>query len=123
MANHLHQPPRRWFQFRLRTLLIAVAVLAVPCAWVGYSLSWIRQRHEFLAMENVGSMQTDGVPISGGHPIAAPPEFKRAPGCLWLLRERGCFGVIVPRPLMPEAKRLFPEARIWELDLEMDDET
>jgi len=29
------------FSFRLRTLLIAVAVLAVPMARMGYSLRWI----------------------------------------------------------------------------------
>lgn len=32
------------FRFRLRTLLIAVTVLTVPMAWVGYSLSWIAER-------------------------------------------------------------------------------
>ena len=43
----LQPPRRRWFQFRLRTLLIAIAVLAVPCAWVGYQLNWIRARTAF----------------------------------------------------------------------------
>ena len=31
-------------RFRLRTLMIVVAVLAVPMAWVGYSLRWIEER-------------------------------------------------------------------------------
>jgi hypothetical protein len=36
--------PRRRFQFRLRTLLIAVALLAVACAYVGWQLKIVRQR-------------------------------------------------------------------------------
>lgn len=27
-------PPRRWFSFRLRTLLVVVAIVAVPLAWI-----------------------------------------------------------------------------------------
>ena len=27
-------PRRRWFRFRLRTLLIVVAVVAIPLAWI-----------------------------------------------------------------------------------------
>jgi hypothetical protein len=33
------EPPkreRRWFQFSLRTLLIVVTLLSVPCAYVGW---------------------------------------------------------------------------------------
>jgi hypothetical protein len=40
------EPTLRWYQFRLRTLLIGVAALAVASAWVGHQLDWIRQRHE-----------------------------------------------------------------------------
>ena len=29
-------PRRRWFQFRLRTMLIVVTVLRVPLAYVGW---------------------------------------------------------------------------------------
>jgi hypothetical protein len=41
-------PERRWFQFRLRTLLIAVALLAFPCWLVGEGLWTMHTRHEML---------------------------------------------------------------------------
>jgi len=37
-------PPRRWFRFRLRTLLIAIAVLAVPLAWL--AKEWRQTEYE-----------------------------------------------------------------------------
>jgi hypothetical protein len=36
--------PRRRFQFSLRTLLIGVTLLAVPCAYVGWQESTVRER-------------------------------------------------------------------------------
>jgi hypothetical protein len=36
--------PRRRFQFRLRTLLIGVTLLAVPCAYVGWQANVVRAR-------------------------------------------------------------------------------
>jgi hypothetical protein len=41
------EPPkrkRRSFQFSLRTLVIAVAVLAVPCAYVGWQAKIVKER-------------------------------------------------------------------------------
>ena len=43
----MNAPKRRWPQFSLRTMFVVVTVLAVPLGWIGYSLNWIRQRHEF----------------------------------------------------------------------------
>jgi hypothetical protein len=40
------KPIRLRSAFRLRTLFVVVAVLSILLAWVGYSLNWIRQRHE-----------------------------------------------------------------------------
>jgi hypothetical protein len=39
---------RRWFQFRLRTLLIVVTLLAVPCAYVGWQAAIVRERKSLL---------------------------------------------------------------------------
>src|SRR5262245_22598584 len=75
-------PPRRWFQFRLRTLLIAVAVLAVPCAWVGYSLRWIGERHRLLEDARFTLSAWD----------TAPPT---APAGLWLFGEQGATNLMV----------------------------
>ena len=46
------EPPkrkRRWFQFSLRTLMIGVALLAVPMGYVGWQAKIVRERTEMLA--------------------------------------------------------------------------
>jgi hypothetical protein len=43
------KPRRRWFQFRLRTMLIVVAVVGVACANVGRESSIVRERRATLA--------------------------------------------------------------------------
>jgi hypothetical protein len=43
----MEEKPRR-LRFSLRTLFV---VVTVGCVWIGYSLNWIRQRHEFLDHE------------------------------------------------------------------------
>ena len=54
-------PKRRWPQFSLRTMFVVVTVLAVPLGWIGYSLNWIRQRHEFhkLHETRISSLQNE----------------------------------------------------------------
>lgn len=91
-------------RFRLRTMFVAVAVLAVPMAWVAYQLEWIRQRRH--------SLTISGVVYAGE---------QDAPGTLWLFGERGYGAVIVGNSSsltdhIDEVRRLFPEAEIWELD-------
>src|ERR1700722_13013940 len=44
-------PPRRWFRFSMRTMLILVAISAIPFGWVRYQLDWIRERHS--AIDNI----------------------------------------------------------------------
>ena len=39
---------RRWFAFRLWTLLIVVAVLSIPLAWVAHNASLVRERRTML---------------------------------------------------------------------------
>ena len=39
-------PKRRWFQFRLRTLLIVVLVLSLPLSWFGARLRKARRQRE-----------------------------------------------------------------------------
>lgn len=91
---------RHWFQFRLRMLLIAVAALAVPMAWGGYSLDWIRQRRAVCEDGRVAVTTCDFAP--------------RAPGGLWLFGERGASDVLY-KPDFPNAEqlqRLYPEAKL-----------
>jgi hypothetical protein len=56
----------KWPRFRLRTLLIAIALLSIPMGWVGYQLNWIRQRHEFFEHYQCQHVMYDAlVPFTG----------------------------------------------------------
>src|SRR4051794_8113179 len=85
-------------QFKLRTLLIAIALLSIPMGWVAYQLHWIRQRHGFLQRPKV---------VSGGDPFTMQPV--QAPWQLRPFRESGVERLVVPRQLVQEARTLFPE--------------
>jgi hypothetical protein len=37
---------RRWFQFSLRTLLIATLIVAIPCAWLGRKIAQKQRERE-----------------------------------------------------------------------------
>jgi len=99
------------FRFRLRTLLITVAMLAVPMAWANYSLHWIEARRVALGKDNFCFLIPSDAP-------------RAAPGGLWLLGEKGYvrLGVIVMtrdeverRNVVDEVKRLFPEATVVDI--------
>lgn len=50
---------RRWFQFRLRTLLIAILVLSLPLSWFGARLRKARRQREAVkAIERLGGSVT-----------------------------------------------------------------
>src|SRR5690349_1907603 len=100
------KPKRRWFQFRLRTLLIVFVVLSGPLAWVSHSLNWIRERHNALAMLS---------DLERYFMMAVPPkEEPAAPGLLWVFGEQGFhFAFWQLRdyrgpPSVEEMNRLFP---------------
>jgi hypothetical protein len=98
-GNPYEAPPRRrWFRFGLRTMLVAVVALSIPLAWVGYSLNWIRQRHEALAARRVYDFSDSAATT--------------APGGLWLFGERGVIGILCSPEDAELARRLFPEASI-----------
>jgi hypothetical protein len=46
--------PRRWFRFRLRTLLIMVTLLSAPLGWVGWELD--QRRREKAVVAWIGEM-------------------------------------------------------------------
>ena len=50
--------PRRWLRFRLRTLLIAVAVVAVPLAWIAKE-----RRQSRYEMQNVEQLRKQGFQV------------------------------------------------------------
>src|SRR4051812_34791406 len=96
------------FRFRLRTLLMIVALLAMPMAWVGYSLRWIRERREGGGLHPESTV----IPI---FPRAAP-ESTPAPGGLWIFGERGRYFVFARRGDKNRMARLFPESLVLEGD-------
>jgi hypothetical protein len=56
-------------------MFVVVTVVAVPAAWIGYNLNWIRERHEFWGDDD---------------PLWRAPDAKStAPGLLWLFGEKG----------------------------------
>lgn len=95
--------PRHRWSFGLRTFLLVITIIAGPLAWVGYSVHWIRQRHEFLE-----------------HHIAVREKYDlnderiqpKAPCGLWLLGEEGIPEIWTTTSHSAKAKRLFPEAEI-----------
>ncbi|HEY1784189.1 MAG TPA: hypothetical protein VGG30_01525 [Pirellulales bacterium] len=92
------KPRRRWFAFRLRTLLILVAITAPVLAWAGYSLKWIEHRHAFMHKSVVGDYEGRGAPR------------RTPPGLLWIFGERAVVWIYCHPGDGPEARRLFPEA-------------
>jgi hypothetical protein len=120
MAN---QPsPRRRFQFRLRTLMIGVTLLAIPCGYVGWQLKWIRERHDEAAKYQTWT----AVPIIQDNPNIGLKRTK-APWPLGWLGEDGMYLIAVPpSATKAETERLislFPEAvitdgikRLWPPD-------
>ena len=47
------KPRRRWFQFRLRTLLIGVVLLSVPFRYVAHEARIVRARKAWLATHSL----------------------------------------------------------------------
>ena len=45
----LQKTHRRWFRFRLRTLLVMVTLLSVPLGWVGWELDQRRREKAVVA--------------------------------------------------------------------------
>jgi hypothetical protein len=96
---------RRWFQFSLRTLLIAVAMLALPLGYVGWKAKIVREREAFL--ENRYYL-----------PGELPPfEPVQAPWMLGLLGGKPIYHVTVWGKADAErAASLFPEAIVEDME-------
>jgi hypothetical protein len=80
-------------RFRLRSLLIAVAIIAVPMAWVGYHYRWYQQRLAF--MRDHGGTWA---------------RLTEPPGALRLFGDYGVESLNIEPGYANECKRLFPEA-------------
>ena len=96
--------PRRYFRFRLRTLLVLTFAISFPLSWAGYSLAWIRERQAAAKLPGVGVRRQGFLP-------------KAAPAGLWLFGESGARYVSVYScaPIsIDRIKQLFPEARVFD---------
>jgi hypothetical protein len=102
--------PRRRFQFRLRTLLIVVTLLSVPCAYIGRQARVVAERRAWLA----------------AHPISQRDQLWDSLDCLITLGDQTEYPSLVRRWIGDEAIRilfvgqsdaetaeaLFPEAAV-----------
>lgn len=105
---------RRWFRFGLLALFVAVSVLGIFLGWLGYQLTWIRQRRSLVA-DFPKWTAFEGQP---GTSMAQPD----APGLLWAFGEDGYSRVMLAlrdgdaeqnaetQAELQNARRLFPEA-------------
>ena len=90
------KPRRRWFRprYSLTTLFLLVTVFG---CWLGYSLNWIKQRREFLALDNVSHIVAtyEDWTFFHGRPVDKRIEQPNAPGILRLLGEEGVAAISV----------------------------
>lgn len=103
------------FRFDLRTLLIAVAVLALVCPfcvwagyWAGYSARWIEQRHELRRNQPpcpAGLVFDCGTPDPLPRPLKIFGE-EVAANLLWSPSSPYTYG---------QARQLFPESAIYKV--------
>jgi hypothetical protein len=116
------EPPkrkRRWYQFRLRTLMIAVTLLAVPLGYVGWQVRIVRHRDELrreLAAHGGGSVTATKLIVeltAHGQKCDEPPNLS------WIRELVGDEYVYflyvpetVPKELADDLKAEFPEARV-----------
>jgi hypothetical protein len=112
------EPPkrnRRWFQFSLRSLTIGVTLLAVPCAYVGYNLNWIRERDAARKSLIGRTLFDSGMDYRNRRFLTGYP-LRLAPWSLRILGETGAgiWILDIPKsdPVIEQLRRLFPEASI-----------
>ncbi len=82
--NEPAKAERRWFQFRLRTLLIAVLLLGLPLSWVAVRMERARRQRE--AVEAIAKLG-GGVRYDYHDGVCHPAEHPPVPS--WLLKLRG----------------------------------
>ena len=101
--------PRRRFQFRLRTLMIGVTLLAVACGYVGWQAKIVRQRES----ERNWIQKHGGVMESN---ITRPGQPTYRPTVSWargLLGDSGVAAIRFGKPISDDDERriksVFPE--------------
>ncbi len=68
--NERDKPKRRWYQFRLRTLLLAILVLSLPLSWFAWRMKQARRQKEAVA----AIYELGGYMVYEGGPRIEPPS-------------------------------------------------
>ena len=106
--------PRRRFQFRLRTLMIGVTLLAVACAYVGWQAKIVRERRAEL--NRVVNMRMVG--------IDAGDQAKDISWARRLLGDKSVNSILMPPDTTTEEldriRALFPESKVTSVSLFFD---
>jgi hypothetical protein len=113
MPESTSKPHRRWLQFRLKTLLVIIAVLCVPLAWLAWKIDQKRQERAVIAeLKRLGGLvhldyewhwikdQVDSGSFSLDRNVTGP-----RPGPAWLRRllsDDDLFASVVAVVLPPE---------------------
>jgi hypothetical protein len=97
---------RRRFQFRLRTLMIVVTLLAVPFAYVGWQAKIVRERKAMLAELSAADWRRPG--FRWHSPTPQIPWLRR------ILGDKAVAMLVVPpnadQQAITEIRQMFPEA-------------
>ena len=111
MADHpaTENPKRRWWRFKLRTLMIVVAISSIPLVYAGRQAQNVRERKAMI----------ETIRDTGGtvYPFASVELFSDGPA-LWCRKQFGDPGyglVNLPAAMSTEAlavQRLFPESTV-----------
>jgi hypothetical protein len=107
------QSRRRWFQFGLRTMFLAVTVLAV---WLGWELKFVRERQAWvhLKQQRFTFIETESE-WQGPRPASASiPFWRRLLGDEAVIVIHLRSDTVQDKAEWEQAKRLFPEAQIVE---------
>jgi hypothetical protein len=112
------EPPkrrRRWFQFSLRTLMIVVTLLAVPCAYVGWHAKIIHRRQAML--NKLTRLNGACLTVAQVTEIEPSHEFDDTTKLPWIrewLGDEPVFGLNIPESVPEvdanEIASAFPEA-------------
>jgi hypothetical protein len=98
--------PRLRFQFRLRTLMIGVTLLAIVCGYVGWQAKIVRERRAELNRVIDGRL----FGIAGSDERRAIPWIRR------VLADQQVYSIMMPvgsdRAELDRLRSLFPEAKV-----------
>lgn len=104
-ANQYEPPKRRWFQFRLRSLLLAVALIAFVLGWLWPQITWIHQRRQARAYVDLSLNGRRNAPLS----LRVFGEKGVAQATVWTPENERAEIVEMRRQYVEE---LFPEAEV-----------